>query len=98
MCMLASCRDGKGCDVEPSDTQIDTALVLRTLHQSAQWRFDAAILCANKKGELIDFTQSDKYKFSSVGDTVIIVRDKRDASIIRNLTIENKIKAFARQK
>ncbi len=97
ICILVACGGGKGRAVKPSNTKIDTALVLRAL-QGAPGRFPAEFLCVKKDGNLIDIKQNDKYRFSSAGDTVIIVHDRENAVIVRNMTMENKIKAFTRQK
>lgn len=68
------------------------------------YSYHGFILLCNREGELYEedcYYHDDVPKINgkrisryvSVGDTVIVARDKKEPYIIRNLTMENKIRA-----
>lgn len=89
-------------EVTPS-VKIDTVLVLGKRNECYMYTNTIKYLLVNKNGMLIKHaitnTDNSIYEFSNVGDTVIIQSDKNnDINLIKNLTMENKIKAFTKQR
>lgn len=102
---LVGCEDSKIVEVGPEiDTteKADTALVLRA------WKSECSqhptFLLVGKDGVVMEINQYQSgatavYRYSEVGDTVLVAGARPDSvRIVRNLTMENKIKAFSRQK
>lgn len=82
----------------------DTALVLK--HVISTHAHPGFILLCNREGELYEegiyeydyipkINGHKVSRYANTGDTVIVARDKEKPYIIRNLTMENKIKAFS---
>lgn len=86
----------------------DTALVVGKVcfdKNLSWWWVDNVVFVADKNGEIKEFSSLGKInsmmfakecellKYSYVGDTVVISLDKKYPCIVKNLTMENKIKA-----
>ncbi|MCM1294748.1 MAG: hypothetical protein NC311_04260 [Muribaculaceae bacterium] len=102
---MAGCKNSKTVEFAPTAEQkVDTALVLGKLHSSHIDIHTSRFVVVNKKGEVVRFANVTKadpdiYDFANVGDTVIITTDKSgNVNIAKNLTMENKIKAFTKQR
>ncbi len=107
---LVGCKDSNNVgmiDAQSNNNttaKIDTALVL--YHKIHTYGYPGYNILCNKDGKVYDVPRylSNKYKKGehylsdcvNIGDTVIVALDKRATYIIRNLTLENKIKAFSR--
>ncbi len=100
---MVGCKNNKVMEVKSME-KIDTALVLGKLHSCDQLHDIKRFLLVNKNGVVVTTTKSalssspiETYEFSNVGDTVIIATDNlSNVKIVKNLTMENKIKAFTR--
>jgi len=100
---LAGCKNNNSVDGDNSAPVVkqDTALVLGKYYH---FRSSHLLLVADKKGNTkiinpcLEFGRDKIAKFSNVGDTLIAALNEKEPYVIRNLTIENKIKAFSKQK
>ncbi len=109
---MAGCKNSDTAEVNSTQTvidsiqtvkpRIDTALVLGRLYSSDSRVDYNRFLLVNKEGKVIrtlNMTKIGDCDFSNVGDTVIVATDMyENANIIKNLTMENKIKAFSKQR
>lgn len=90
---LLGCRYNTN-DVDITSTDNDTALVL----SKQCFEYKVELLYTNRQGKTSctgAYNPSNPlYKHSNTGDTVIV----QDDDIVRNLTMENKIKAFSNQR
>lgn len=90
---LLGCRYNTN-DVDITSTDNDTALVL----SKQCFDYEVELLYTNRQGKTSCTeaynTSNPLYKHSNTGDTVIV----RGNTIVRNLTMENKIKAFSNQR
>ncbi|MBD5391526.1 hypothetical protein HDR66_01825 [bacterium] len=104
---LTGCiKDSKVVEVESDadkTVKTDTALVLHA--SPADLHSNATFLLVCKDGSVVEtyhnhqFDKTDVYKYSAAGDTVLVAGARPDSvRIVRNLSMENKIKAFSRQK
>lgn len=99
---LAGCKNNSSVDRGNSApvAKQDTALVLGKYYFS-DIHF---LLLADKKGNTkivnscYENYKNDVLKFANVGDTLIAALNEKEPYVIRNLTIENKAKAFSKQK
>ena len=102
------CKNNKTVNISseaPKPEKIDTALVLGRWHSSYQYTDITRLLIVNKTGDVTQLSDEilarngNIYTLSNVGDT-IVVKTKRDGNmdIIKNLTMENKINAFTKQR
>lgn len=108
---LAGCKGnnnsvnlGDGTPRPDDIVKTDTALVLGKTHSSYHHSDANSALLADKNGnvkEIADWwhtwsVESNLLRYVNVGDTVIVAFDKKKPYIIKNLTMENKIRAFSR--
>ena len=84
----------------PKPEKIDTVLVLGKLHSGSYGTESTRFLLAKRNGELVRYYgKGGNYNFSNIGDTLVIKsNDSDEIDIIKNLTMENKINAFAKQR
>lgn len=105
---LVGCdKDSKVVEIESDagkTVKADTALVLRA-RKSGHVGETPSFLLVGKDGVIMEvvhwqqFDKTDIYTYSEAGDTVLIAGARPDSvRIVRNITMENKIKAFSRQK